>query len=62
MIEDSLPDLGPTAILVSILETLKEVDVPIITLLDSGKNARELQIDYDIDNQSVKIKLREINE
>jgi hypothetical protein len=62
MIEDRLPELGPSTVLIAILETIGKVDVPIMTLLDSGKEEKELQVDYNTEDQSVTFKLRGKNE
>jgi hypothetical protein len=62
MTEDSIIDINSNKILIAILNTIKEVNVPAIILLDSGQIDRELQIDYDSDNQWFTIKLRDKDE
>jgi hypothetical protein len=60
--EDSIVDLNANKILIAILNTIKEVNIPALTLLDSGQTDSELQIDYDSDNQWFTFKLREKDE
>lgn len=60
--KDQIIDLNANKILIAILNTITEVNVPALTLLDSGQIDRELQIDYDSDNQWFTIKLRDKDE
>ena len=62
MTEDQTIDINANKILIAILNTITEVNVPALTLLDSGQTDRELQIDYDSDNQWFTIKLRDKDE
>jgi hypothetical protein len=62
MTEDAIVDLNSNKILIAILSTIKEVNIPALTLLDSGQTDSELQIDYDSDNQWFTFKLRDKNE
>ena len=62
MTEDAIVDLNSNKILIAILTTIKEVNIPALTLLDSGQTDSELQIDYDSDNQWFTFKLRDKNE
>jgi hypothetical protein len=60
--KDQIIDLNANKILIAILNTITEVNVPALILLDSGQIDRELQIDYDSDNQWFTIKLRDKDE
>ena len=62
MTENQTIDINANKILIAILNTITEVNVPALTLLDSGQTDRELQIDYDSDNQWFTIKLRDKDE
>jgi hypothetical protein len=44
-----------------VLETLKEINVPALTFLDAANEDKELQVDYDSDNQSFTFKLKDKN-
>jgi hypothetical protein len=59
--EDIFKNMSLSAILVAILDTLKEINVPSITFLDSGKEDKELQVDYDSDTDSFTFKIRDKN-
>lgn len=56
--EDIFKDMSLSTVLVAILDTLKEINVPSITFLDAGKEDKELQVDYDTDTDSFTFKLR----
>jgi hypothetical protein len=62
MTEDAIVDINSNKIIIAILTTIKEVNIPALTLLDSGQTDSELQIDYDSDNQWFTFKLRDKNE
>jgi hypothetical protein len=49
-------------VLVAILNTVKEVNVPILNFLDVGNENKELQVDYDPDSECFTFKLRDKNE
>jgi hypothetical protein len=57
--EDIFKDMNLSKVLVAILETIKEINVPSITFLDAANEDKELQVDYDSDNQSFTFKLRD---
>lgn len=56
--EHDLPDLSISKILIAILEELKSIEIPSINLLDAGNTDKELQVDYNPDNQSFIFKVR----
>lgn len=60
--EDIFKDMSLSNILVAILSTIKEINVPILNFLDVGNEDKELQVDYDSDNQYFTFKLRDKNE
>lgn len=57
--EDIFKDMNLSKILIAVLETLKEINVPALTFIDAAKEDKELQVDYDSDNESFTFKLRE---
>lgn len=59
--EDLFKDMNLSTVLVAILETIKEINVPSLTFLDAGKEEKELQVDYNSDDQSFTFKLRDKN-
>jgi hypothetical protein len=60
--EDIFKDMSLSTVLVAILDTLKEINVPSLTFLDAGKEDKELQVDYNSDTQSFTFKLRSKSE
>lgn len=60
--EDVFKDMSLSTVLVAILDTLKEINVPSLTFLDAGKEDKELQVDYNSDTQSFTFKLRNKSE
>lgn len=59
--EDVFKDMSLSKILIAMLETIKEINVPMLTFLDAANEEKELQVDYDSDNQSFTFKLRNKN-
>lgn len=59
--QDIFKNMSLSTILVAILDTLKEINVPSLTFLDAGKEEKELQVDYNSDDQSFSFKLRDKN-
>lgn len=57
--EDIFKDMNLSKILIAALETLKEINIPMITFIDAAKEDKELQVDYDSDNQLFTFKLRD---
>jgi hypothetical protein len=57
--EDIFKDMNLSKILIAVLETLKEINVPALTFIDAAKEDKELQVDYDSDNESFTFKLRD---
>jgi hypothetical protein len=57
--EEMFKEMNLSKILVAILEELKEINIPALTFIDAAKEDKELQVDYNSDNQSFTFKLRE---
>jgi hypothetical protein len=55
--EQLIEGMNLSNILVSILATLKEINVPVITFLDSNKENREMKVTYDSDTESFTFRL-----
>lgn len=60
--QDIFASLNVSRILVAILEIQKEIVVPSNLFLNATNIDKELQVDYDPDNQSFKFKLKEKND
>ena len=60
--EDVYKDLNISKILIAALEVLGEIDIPALTFLDAAQRDRELQVDYNSDNQLFTFKLKDNNE
>jgi hypothetical protein len=57
--EDIFKDMNLSKVLIAILETIKEINVPSLTFLDAANEDKELQVDYDSDTQSFTFRLRD---
>lgn len=60
--EDIFAQLNVTKILVAILEANKEITVPTQVLINALNEDKELQVDYDADNQTFVFKLKVKND
>ena len=60
--EDIYKDLNITKILIAALEVLGTIEIPALTFLDAAQGDRQLQVDYNSDNQSFTFKLKENDE
>ena len=56
--EQLIEGMNLSNILVSILATLKEINVPVITFLESNKENREMKVTYDSDTESFTFRLK----
>lgn len=59
--EDIFKGMTLSKILVAMLETIKEINIPSLTFLDAANEDKELQVDYDSDTQSFTFRLRDKN-
>jgi hypothetical protein len=57
-IDDVFAQLNVSRILVAALETLGEISIPIMTVVNAENEDKELQVDYDETNQSFTFKLK----
>ena len=57
--EQLIEGMNLSSILVSILATLKEINVPVITFLDSNKENRDMKVTYDSDTESFTFRLKD---
>ena len=60
--EDVYKDLNISKILIAALEVLGKIDIPALTFLDAAQRDRELQVDYNSDNQLFTFKLKDNND
>ena len=58
--EEVIPGMNATKVLVSILETIKTVDVKMSDYIDANKDTRELKVDYNSDTQTFTFALKEM--
>lgn len=56
--EEIMETMSLSNILIAILDTLKEINVPTITFLDSAKEDKEMQVTYDSDTESFTFRLK----
>ena len=59
---DIFASLNVSKILVAILEIQKEISIPSSLFINAATEDKELQVDYDSDNQLFKFKLKEKDE
>ena len=57
--DEIFKEMNLSKILVAMLEELKEVNISAATFIDAAKEDKELQVDYNSDNQSFTFKLRD---
>lgn len=57
--DEIFKEMNLSKILVAMLEELKEVTISAATFIDAAKEDKELQVDYNSDNQSFTFKLRD---
>jgi len=58
--EEIIPGMNATKVLVSILETIKTVDVKMSDYINANKETRELKVDYNGDTETFTFGLKEI--
>ena len=56
--EELFKDMSLSKVLVAIMETVKEVNVPLLTFLDSANEDKELEVEYDSDKENFVFKLK----
>ena len=59
---DVFKEMNLSKILIAFLETLKEITIPLDVFLNAANEDKELQVDFNSDNQSFTFKLKEKNE
>jgi hypothetical protein len=57
-IEDVYAQLNITRILIAALETLGEISVPVVKIVEAQNEDQEVQVDYDESNQTFTFKLK----
>lgn len=60
--QDIFAQLNITKILVAILEVQKEISVPTDVLVSAANEDKELQVDYNSDNQTFSFRLKDKND
>jgi hypothetical protein len=56
--EELFKEMSLSKVLVAIMETIKEVNVPLLTFLDSANEDKELEVEYDSDKENFVFKLK----
>ena len=59
--EELCKDMSLSKVRVAIMETVKEVNVPLLTFLDSANEDKELEVEYDSDKENFVFKLKDKN-
>jgi nitrogen fixation/metabolism regulation signal transduction histidine kinase len=60
--EEIFTQLNATKVLIAILDTIKEISIPTSAIIDAGGIDRELQVDYNSEDQTFTFKVRETAE
>lgn len=58
--EEVMPTLTATKVLISILETIGKAEVPLATFIDMDADNRELEVSFDGDSKSFIFSLKEV--
>lgn len=61
-IEEVMPTLTATKVLVSILETLEKAEVPLSTFISMQSEDRELEVNYNGETDSIIFSLKKVDE
>lgn len=56
--EELFKDMSLSKVLVAIMETIKEINVPLLTFLDSANEDKELEVEYDSEKETFVFKLK----
>lgn len=56
--EELFKEMSLSKVLIAILETIKEINVPVITFLDSANEDKELEVEYNSDDETFSFKLK----
>jgi hypothetical protein len=60
-IEEVMPTLTATKVLVSILETIEKAEVPLSTFVSMQSEDRELEVNYNGDTDSIIFSLKKVD-
>ncbi len=56
--EELFKEMSLSKVLIAILETIKEISVPVMTFLDSANEDKELEVEYNSDDETFLFKLK----
>jgi hypothetical protein len=56
--EELFKEMSLSKVLVAIMETIKEINVPVMTFLDSANEDKELEVEYNSDDETFVFKLK----
>ena len=56
--EELFKDMSLSKVLVAIMETIKQINVPLLTFLDSANEDKELEVEYDSEKETFVFKLK----
>ena len=57
--QDLFNEMSLSKVLVAIMETIKEINIPVLTFLDSANEDKELEVEYNSDEQTFVFKLKD---
>jgi hypothetical protein len=60
--EEIMPTLTATKVLVSILETLEKAEIPLSTFVSMQSEDRELEVNYNGETDSIIFSLKKVDE
>ena len=56
--EELFKEMSLSKVLVAIMETIKEINIPVMTFLDSSNEDKDLEVEYNSDNETFVFKLK----
>lgn len=56
--EELFKEMSLSKVLVAIMETIKEINIPVMTFLDSSNEDKDLEVEYNSDSETFVFKLK----
>lgn len=56
--EELFQEMSLSKVLVAIMETVKEIKIPVLTFLDSANEDKELEVEYNSEEETFVFKLK----
>lgn len=57
--EELFKEMSLSKVLVAIMETVEEINIPVSVFLDSANEDKELEVEYNSENQTFVFKLKD---